>query len=227
MMAIVGYYLGCPAWGLKEWVGNLYTADARPREYLEQYARVFNTVEGNTTFYSLPSPETVQRWRDAVPESFRFCFKLPREITHYQGLVGAAADTRRFFVRMAPLEERLGVFMIQLPPTFGPERLDVLDHFLETLPGEYRYAVELRHPGFFAPEASDRVHELLFARGCERVVMDTRGLRAGDPEHPEVRAARHAKPQNNIRQRKSENRDARPTLSNRANNLGLQLRLAG
>lgn len=193
-MAIDGYYLGGPAWGVKVWTGSLYSADARPREYLEQYARVFNTVEGNTTFYSVPSAETVRRWRDAVPASFRFCFKLPRQITHYQALVGTEKEVRGFFERLAPLEERLGPFMIQLPAAFGPDRLDVLDRFLASLPGEYHYAVELRHRAFFGTEAFERVNELLAARGCERVVLDTRSLRAGDPEHPELAAARHPKP---------------------------------
>src|SRR2546430_1823836 len=54
-MAIRGYYLGCPGWGVKSWVGRLFPTSTRPTEFLERYARVFNTVEGNTTFYALPT----------------------------------------------------------------------------------------------------------------------------------------------------------------------------
>ncbi len=71
------YHLGCPFWSFGDWNGRLYTPDARPADRLAQYARVFNAVEGNTTFWSAPSAESVRRWRDAVDESFRFCFKLP------------------------------------------------------------------------------------------------------------------------------------------------------
>ena len=81
-MGIDGYYLGCPGWGVKTWVGRLFPGGTRPTEFLERYARVFNTVEGNTTFYALPAAETVARWRDQVPDGFRFCFKFPRTITH-------------------------------------------------------------------------------------------------------------------------------------------------
>ncbi len=193
------YYLGCPAWGFKGWVGNLYRRDARPRDYLGQYATVFNTVEGNTTFYSTPPPGHVSRWREQVPASFRFCFKLPQTITHQYGLVDAGAETAAFLERMAPMDERLGPFMIQLPPSFGPDRLDVLDAFLRSLPSDLHYAVELRHPAFFQGEPFERANELLTERGADRVVMDTRGLRAGDStgvpaDHPDLVAARQRKP---------------------------------
>ncbi len=193
-MAIQGYYLGCPMWGFKGWVGNLYRRHSPAREFLGQYAGVFNVVEGNTTFYGLPSEETVERWLQAVPASFRFCFKLPQAVTHHKGLEDAAAETAEFLARMAPLEEHLGPFMIQLPPSFGPDRLDVLERYLRSLPGELLFAVELRHPGFYRPEISRRLDELLAEHDCERIMMDTRPLRSGDSRHPDVRAATHRKP---------------------------------
>ncbi|MEM7354535.1 MAG: DUF72 domain-containing protein [Acidobacteriota bacterium] len=204
-MAIRGYYLGCPAWGIKEWAGTLYRRGSRAGDYLSQYAEVFNTVEGNTTFYSLPSAESVDRWRDATPSSFRFCFKFPRTISHVKGLRYAAAETEEFLARMAPLGERLGAFMLQLPPAFGPERLSLLARFLEGLPARFRYAVELRHPDFYRPReeggAAEAADELLIARRCERVIMDTRALRSGDDQHPAVLGARHRKPNLPVREK--------------------------
>jgi len=79
-MAIDAYHLGLPLWGERAWTGSLYSEDARPGDYLEQYARVFNAVEGNSTFYSPPSPSSVDQWREQTPESFRFCFKMPRAL---------------------------------------------------------------------------------------------------------------------------------------------------
>ncbi len=194
-MAIRGYYLGCPAWGFKEWVGNLYPRGCRAGEYLSRYAEVFNAVEGNTTFYSLPAVETVQRWREATPQSFRFCFKFPRTITHLKLLRGAAAETGEFLARMHPLGERLGPFMLQLPPAFGPDSMGILDRFLASLPESFRYSVELRHRSFYANcDVAEQANALLEARGCERVIMDTRALRSGDDQHPGVLAARHRKP---------------------------------
>lgn len=189
------YYLGMPFWGFREWVGNFYRRGSRPASFLEQYASVFDTVEGNTTFYSLPSESTVATWYEAVPPRFRFCFKFPRFVTHEGRLDARSEPTRLFLDRMAPLGDRLGPFLAQLPPSFGPDRLGELDAFLARLPEQHHYAVELRHRAFYDDESlGRRADEMLWARGCERCSMDTRPMRDGDLDHPDVVAARHKKP---------------------------------
>jgi uncharacterized protein YecE (DUF72 family) len=157
---------------------------------------VFNTVEGNTTFYALPEPDIVKRWRDDVPESFRFCFKFPREVSHDKLLIDAADETARFLERIAPLEGRLGTVFLQLPPRFGPELLGRLRAYLEALPRGLQYAVELRHELFFAGGGEeDAAIELLRERGVDVVIMDSRGLHAGHSlEHAPVRARKPALP---------------------------------
>ncbi len=194
-MALRNYYLGCPMWGLADWVGNLYTRRAKPADFLAQYAAVFNTVEGNTTFYSTPAEATVEKWRDAVPKDFRFSFKIPRTITHEMRLQGdAERELDLFLERMAPLGERLGTFMLQLPPSFGPDQLELLDCFLLGLPVDYHFGVELRHPQLAPPHPeSEKASRSITHRGCERIWMDTRPMRAA-PEHPEVQAALQKKP---------------------------------
>lgn len=194
-MTIEGYFLGCPIWGMKAWVGSLYRRGSPSRQFLAQYASVFNTVEGNTTFYHLPRPEIVERWGEDTPEGFRFCFKLWRAITHERRLVDATAETAEFFDRLAPLGPRLGPFMVQLPPSFGPDGLEALANFLPSLPSDFHYTIELRHAAFFTDsELVKRTEELLIRHGCERTIFDTRALRSGDDEHPAVRAARQRKP---------------------------------
>src|SRR5262249_55824911 len=176
-MAIRGYYLGCPGWGVKTWVGRLFPSGTRPTEFLERYAKVFNTVEGNTTFYALPEPDTVPRWREQVPESCRFCFKFPRQISHDKLLVDCAAEVRAFVDRVAPLGERLGTLFLQLPPRFDAAQLPRLGAFLAGLPAGFDYAVELRHEAFFqGGHAEAEVLELLRERGVDLVTMDTRGI---------------------------------------------------
>ena len=175
---IAGYYLGCPGWGVKAWVGRLFPTTTKPTEFLERYARVFNTVEGNTTFYALPPAETVARWRDQVPDTFRFCFKFPREITHDKLLVDAGAEVAMFLERIAPLP--IGTLFLQLPPRFDATLLDQLAAFLDRLPRDHHYAVEPRHEVFATdtPEARDLL-ALLRARDVDLVIMDTRGLHSG------------------------------------------------
>src|ERR1043165_3815507 len=180
MSPVRGYYLGCPGWGVKTWVGRLFPTSTRPTEFLERYARVFNTVEGNTTFYALPPADTVERWRDQVPDDFRFCFTFPREISHDKLLVDCAAEVATFLDRVAPLGDKLGTLFLQLPPRFDPGQLPRLGSFLDPLPAGPAYAVELRHEAFFqpGPEEAD-VLALLRDRGVDLVTMDPRGVHAG------------------------------------------------
>ncbi len=188
-MPIRGYYLGCPGWGMKEWVGRLFPAGTKHGDFLARYAEVFNTVEGNTTFYALPTPEIVARWRASVPSSFRFCFKFPREVTHDRLLIDSAGDVTTFLDRVGPLGELLGTLFLQIPPRFGPEHLPRLEAFLAALPSEFHYAVEVRHDTFFAGGPAEvALLELLVARGVDLVIMDTRGIHASHSlEHAEAR----------------------------------------
>ncbi|MEM1182902.1 MAG: DUF72 domain-containing protein [Acidobacteriota bacterium] len=191
------YRLGLPFWGLAGWAGLFYPKGARAADFLRHYATVFTTVEGNTTFYSLPSEDTVLKWRDATPESFRFCFKLPKLITHEKSLEHAQADVAFFFERLKPLWPRFGPFLIQLPPSFGPERLGVLDRFLESLAQiapAHRFAVELRQTVFYEGALAHDVDALLSGHGVDRCVIDTRALRRGDGSREDVIAARRKKP---------------------------------
>lgn len=68
-------YIGLPQWSHPKWVRLGITS-------LEEYARHFNCVEGNTTLYALPKPEIVARWYEQTHDDFRFCFKFPATISH-------------------------------------------------------------------------------------------------------------------------------------------------
>ncbi len=164
-------------WAHTDWVGSFYRSDARRHDFLGQYSTVFNAVEGNSTFYGLPSEEAVARWVVEAPAHFRFCFKFPRAVSHDRRLVGVEDDVGEFLQRLAPLGERLGPMLVQLPAAFGPTRLGVLDSFLSKLPRRLRYAVEVRHRAFFSngPEEHD-LDSLLRAREVDRVLFGTTEL---------------------------------------------------
>ena len=174
---------------------SLYTEDSRPADFLEQYGRAFNAVEGNTTFYAEPPAQTVQKWAAASPDGFRFCFKLPRTITHDAMLYDVRDDTLRFLEKVTPLQEKLGPIMIQLPPNFGARELPRLEAFLDDLPDDFRYSVEFRDAELAEEGMPARIaDDLLDAKGVGRVIMDTRPLRDGPGDLPETRAARDKKP---------------------------------
>jgi len=161
-------YLGLPQWHHPKWSRLGITS-------LADYARFFNCVEGNTTFYALPATETVSRWRDMTGDDFRFCFKFPASISHQAGLVQCEAQLSEFFSRLAPLAPRIGQYWLQLPATFAPDNLPTLWHFLDQLPAEFSYGVEVRHPLFFAKGEEERaLNRGLHARGVNRVILDSR-----------------------------------------------------
>ena len=194
-------HLGMPFWSFESWQGSLYTRDSRASDFLGQYARVFDTVEGNTTFYATPSQATVRRWAQETPPEFRFCFKLPREITHEAQLFDVRDEALAFLERIEPLSGRLGPVMVQLPPSFGARDLPRLEDFLAGLPDAFRYAVELRDPELAEEGMPARLaDDLLDACAAGRVIMDTRPLRDGPSDHPDVLAARHKKPDLPIRE---------------------------
>jgi uncharacterized protein YecE (DUF72 family) len=197
---IQGYALGCPIWANKEWIGSLFAKGTKPASFLEAYASVFNTVEGNTTFYALPSPETVSRWKEQTPDTFRFCLKLHRTITHDKRLQYAETETEHFFNLFALLGKRLGPFLIQLPPTFGIRELPSLEAYLDALPSDFEYAVEVRHKELFLQEhAEDHLNDILSSRGVDRVVFDARGVHSATSDDEFTTEAQTRKPNLPIR----------------------------
>lgn len=182
------YRIGLPAWAFAGWKDRYFPAN---RPQLASYARVFNTVEGNTSFYAIPDARTVERWRTGVEGTdFRFCFKLPRTVTHDRP--ASRSDLVDFFRVMESLHEHLGPFLLQFPAAVGPGDLRDLSTLFDRLPGGHRYVVEVRHPAFF--RAPERLCELLDRHGMGRVTLDARPIYGGQRDHPEVLAAQHEKP---------------------------------
>ena len=194
------YYLGCPIWANKEWVGHFYSSKARPKQYLREYSLTFNSVEGNSTFYGLPTPSTVARWRDEVHPGFRFSFKFPKSISHLRQLHGCQDLLKDFFDRINPLAERIGILFLQLPPTFNAQALSLLVRFLNLLPETYHYAVEVRHIDFFEkPEAVAALNAALAKREVNRAMFDTAMLHQIRTSDPSVVAAQRRKPKMPVR----------------------------
>ncbi len=182
-------------WSCPHWVGSLFPTGARAPSFLGHYARVFNAVEGNSTFYGVPPAATFTRWRESTPEGFRFCLKVPRTITHDRMLTGAERPWAEFITASAALGDRAGPTMIQLPPGFGPARLAALARWLEALPVDRSFAVEPRHPAYFDGGAAHRdLDALLRERAVDRVIFDATVLHASRAVDPEIVAAQERKP---------------------------------
>lgn len=155
--------VGCQGWNYDDWVTPpaserpiFYPRGTRAADMLEAYARMFETVEVDSTFYAVPSESTVDAWRRRTHDRFSFSLKLPREITHEHALRGE--DARRvlteFCARARRLGPKLAAVLVQLPPQFEAttENARALSEFLPLLPADIRFAVEFRDPFWFEEE---------------------------------------------------------------------------
>ncbi|MCS6928882.1 MAG: DUF72 domain-containing protein [Saprospiraceae bacterium] len=175
---VVRLYVGATGYNMKAWVGRWYPAGTPESRFLACYGQQFNAIEHNTTHYRIPEPNLVTHWRNAVPEDFRFCPKIPQLISHARRLSEAQSSMERFCEIIVGLENRLGCCFLQLPPYFGPERLRELEHFLIVFSNRIPLAVEVRHPAFFSQkEAQQALFNLLRAHQVTAVITDVAGRR--------------------------------------------------
>ncbi len=194
-------YIGCPIWSFKGWVGNFYPEGTRPSEFLREYSRRLNAIEGNTTFYAVPAEKTILGWVAETPESFRFCAKIPKAISHAGNLVPGIERAREFVKIMSQLGPRMGPMFLQLPPSYSPRLLGDLAVFLDAWPEKARLGVEVRHSSWFDPPNHAALMKLLSDHAMARVVIDTRPIRSLDHDkilegsvYQQLLRARQAKP---------------------------------
>ena len=188
------FYIGCPLWGYKEWLGNFMPAHTPASDFLHVYSRRLTAVEGNTIFYATPTVATIARWVQETPPTFRICPKVSRSISHASRLDSSKEETLSFVERMRGLGSRLGPVFLQLPPSFGPAQLAQLQVFLDFWPSDTRLAVEVRHPDFYQEPHAATLNTLLTHYRVARVMMDTRPIRIGSAGETQVLQARERKP---------------------------------
>ncbi|SKA52600.1 Uncharacterized conserved protein YecE, DUF72 family [Enterovibrio nigricans DSM 22720] len=187
--------LGMTQWSHNAWQREFYPAGTKSGERLARYAEVFNTVEGNTTFYASPSHATVANWKAATSDAFSFTFKFPQPITHQMMLRHSDAMVSEFITLMQPLHERIGLWKIQLPAAFGPENLVDLQRFLSAMPAAFKVGVEVRHPAFFAKGDEEKaLNAMLIEAGANRIIMDSRPVFSVPPETDALLDAQQKKP---------------------------------
>ena len=185
--------IGTCSWKYPSWKGLVYSA-AKPRNYLEEYAKKFDTVEIDQWFWSLfsedkivlPDPDTVSEYRRSVPENFRFTVKAPNSLTltHlYTRLTGGKLVANphflsvplfvRFTDLLKPFEDKLGPVMLQFEylnrkkMTGFPSFLNQIRAFLEALPVSLPLALEPRNPQYLSTE----YFEFLAKRGLSHVFL--------------------------------------------------------
>ncbi|MCX2769270.1 MULTISPECIES: DUF72 domain-containing protein [unclassified Pseudoalteromonas] len=188
-------YLGCPQWSSAHWKGRVFSSHCSATNMLKEYGQIFNSVEGNTTFYADPNPQTVLKWLEQVPDDFRFTFKIPKRFSHEMALSHCQDELLAWCKNMAPLFPKLGVLMLQLPAQFAPEHINKMRQFLSWLPKALTVGVEIRHWDFYRKgDAERRYNQYLIENNYNRIVMDTRALFSEPASTPAIVDAQQKKP---------------------------------
>ncbi|MCM2492829.1 DUF72 domain-containing protein [Burkholderia glumae] len=172
-------YVGSAGWALSSRVADSFLTEG---SHLERYARVFSAVEINSSFYRPHQPRTYARWAASVPEAFRFSVKMPRRISHELRLRDADADVSEFLAQIAPLQDKAGCLLLQLPPSLALDEATARRFFsLLRSATETPIVCEPRHATWFAEAGAALMKQA--GIGCVRADPPpvVRAAPVGDP----------------------------------------------
>ncbi|HVI46366.1 MAG TPA: DUF72 domain-containing protein [Chitinophaga sp.] len=171
--------IGTSGWSRKEYAGTLYPKGMKDTAALTEYSRLFNCVELNATHYKIYSPDAIRKWVEKTGRrDFKFCPKVPQSISHHSTLLNAGTETAAFLEGIRAFEDQLGPVFLQLSEYFPPVRKGNLYRYLEQLPKDITFFVEVRHPDWFSKDAERReFFTTLRNLGVGAVLTDTPGRR--------------------------------------------------
>jgi uncharacterized protein YecE (DUF72 family) len=150
--------IGCAGWSLP---GTVKTRFPEEGSHLQRYAAVFPAVEINSSFYRPHKPDTYARWRDSVPDAFRFSAKVPKAITHEQRLRDVDGLLERFIAEVGNLGRNLGCLLAQLPPSLRFDAETAYRFFTQLRTRiDADIVCEPRHASWFTEEAAGMLAEL-------------------------------------------------------------------
>ncbi|HEY9534116.1 MAG TPA: DUF72 domain-containing protein [Mucilaginibacter sp.] len=164
------YYAGTSNLVLPVRNKSFFPPEFAGRTRLTYYASLFNSIEINASFYRMPISRTISKWETEVPDNFRFSFKLIKEVTHC-GKQQFNLQPIAPFMDLIAASGKRGCLLIQLPPKFGRDDVQ-LDVLLQILNGcGWPIAIEFRNPGWY----NDNVYRLLADSNTAMVLHDKHG----------------------------------------------------
>lgn len=167
-------YVGCAKWNRTDLKG-FYPRGTK--DELTYYSTQFNSIELNATFYTSPTADQVQTWRDKSPDYFRFYPKVNQGISHYSRLNNIEDKLTAYADAISNFEDRMGICFLQLHDNFKPKDFDRLEKFIKLFPKAIPLAVELRSAEWAEPEVEARTFALFKEEGVVPIIVDTAGRR--------------------------------------------------
>ncbi len=181
------FFIGTSGWAYPSWKPGFYPDGTSAKKFLHYYASKLTSVEVNHTFGSTLKPGQLEGWLEQAGPDFRFSFKAPQRITHFNRLLNSHAEVAEFFDSLKPAltTGRMGIVLFQLPPNFKADHAR-LKEFLaapafrrKNVP---RIAFEFRHESWF----TDETYALLQKRNAALCVAETDELVT-----PEIHTSEH------------------------------------
>lgn len=146
--------IGCTGWSYQGWSGTFYPKNLKSSDWLKYYSQIFDITEINSTFYKIPSQESVKKWNIDTPRHFRFTAKFPSVITHEKRLANVNAEIFSFLSSLSPIHGKITALVLQLPPSLSfTEAKPRLEKLFDMLPDDFLYPIEGRHESWFSDEA--------------------------------------------------------------------------
>lgn len=175
----VKIYVGCAKWGRTEWVGKIYPPKTKEKDFLQHYVQHYNCIELNATHYKIYGPAGIAKWADkAKGKDFKFCPKMYQGVTHRGSLKGKDFITTEFLRGIIAFENFLGPIFVQVSDTFSPKRKAELFEFLQSLPKDLQFFLEVRHPEWFTNDTHMQdMLTFLQQNKMGAVITDTAGRR--------------------------------------------------
>lgn len=164
-------YIGTSGWSYDHWENVLYPEKLPSPKRLDYYLQRYQTVELNSSYYHWPRDTTFSNWERRLPDKFLMTIKAPRGLTHSSRLYSPEKWVERIDYSLKCLGEKLGVFLVQLPPGFSCD-MPRLAYFLEQIPRWIKVAVEFRHPSWH----NEEVFSLLEKNNAAYCVMSGANL---------------------------------------------------
>jgi uncharacterized protein YecE (DUF72 family) len=143
------YSIGCSGYYYPSWKNKFYPAGTPPKNWLQYYSTVFNTVELNGTFYRTPKLSDLQKYAAVTAENFTFSVKMSRYITHVQKLAGSKEPVSAFQSLINEgLGKKLAHFLFQMPPSFHYSE-ENMEHIISVIPHKPQNVIEFRHSSWW------------------------------------------------------------------------------
>lgn len=176
------YNIGCSGYYYPNWKNKFYPKGLQPKNWLEYYASVFNTVELNGTFYRTPKLTDLKKYTDVTNDDFTFSVKMSKYISHIIKMKDSKDSINQFQDLIADgLGKKLSCFLFQLPPSYHYTEENLL-RIIENVPHNPKNVIELRHTSWWNTdvEKAFKKAKLTFCNvdypGLKSYIINTSGL---------------------------------------------------